>query len=45
MEAIVKTVLSELGYDPSVIDTNQEKRVNEWLKWFGGKTKHHNYFI
>lgn len=45
MEAIVKTVLSELGYDPSVIDTKQEKRVNNWLKWLGGKTKYHDYFI
>lgn len=45
MEAIVKTVLTELGYDSSVIDTKQEKRINEWLKWFGGKTKHHDYFI
>lgn len=45
MEAIVKTVLTELGYDSSIVDTKQEKRVNEWLKWFGGKTKHHDYYI
>ena len=45
METIVKTVLNELGYDSSIIDTKQEKRVNEWLKWLGGKTKNHEYYI
>lgn len=45
MEAIVKTVLRELGYDSNIIDTKQEERVDKWLKWFGGKTKDHDYYI
>lgn len=45
MEKIVTNFLKELGYENNVIDEEQEKRVNNWLEWFGGKTKQHNYTI
>lgn len=45
MEKIVTNFLKELGYETNVIDEEQEKRVNNWLEWFGGKTKQHNYTI
>ena len=45
MEKVVTDFLEELGYDSSVVDEDQEKRVNEWLTWFGGKTKQHNYRV
>ena len=45
MEKIVINFLKELGYENNVIDDEQEKRVNNWLELFGGKTKQHNYTI
>ncbi len=45
MEKIVIDFLKELGYESSVIDKEQEKRVNEMLEWYKGKTKQHNYQI
>lgn len=45
MEKIVTDFLKELGYESNIIDEEQEKRVKEWLGWFGGKTKYHNYSI
>lgn len=45
MEKIVTDFLKELGYESNIIDEEQEKRVKEWLSWYGGKTKYHNYKI
>lgn len=45
MEKVVKDFLNELGYSSDIIDEEQEKRVTEWLTWFGGKTKNHTYYI
>lgn len=45
MEKVVTDFLKELGYESSVIDEEQEKRVKEWLCWYGGKTKYHNYKV
>lgn len=45
MEKVIKDFIEELGYDPSVIDEEQEKRVNDWLKWYKGKTKYHDYYV
>jgi len=45
MENIVTDFLNELGYESSIIDEEQEKRVKNWLEWFGGKTKQHNYKV
>lgn len=45
MEKIVTDFLNELGYESSIIDEEQEKRVKNWLEWFGGKTKQHNYKV
>lgn len=45
MEKIVTDFLNELGYESSIIDEDQEKRVKNWLEWFGGKTKQHNYKV
>ena len=45
MEKVIKDFIENLGYDSSVIDEDQEKRVNNWLKWFKGKTKDHTYYV
>lgn len=45
MEQIVKNFIEELGYDSSVIDTKHESRVKDWLNWYQGKTKYHNYYV
>lgn len=45
MEKVVKDFLKELGYSSDIIDEKQEERVDDWLVWFGGKTKYHNYKI
>lgn len=45
MEKIVTDFLNELGYESSIIDKDQEKRVKNWLEWYGGKTKQHNYNV
>lgn len=45
MEKIVTDFLKELGYESSIADEKQEKRVKNWLEWFGGKTKQHDYKI
>ena len=45
MEKIVTDFLKELEYETSNVDEKQEKRVKEWLAWYGGKTKNHNYQI
>jgi len=37
--------LEEIGYDESVIDEEQGVRVRNWLAWYKGKTKDHNYYV
>lgn len=44
MEKVVKEFLTQLGYD-GLLDEEQEKRIDKWLKWYKGKTKEHNYTI
>ena len=45
MEQIVKNFIEELDYDSSVIDEKHESRVKDWLTWYQGKTKYHNYYL
>lgn len=45
MEKVVTDFLKEIGYESSIIDEEQEKRVKEWLCWYKGKTKYHNYKV
>ena len=37
--------LNEIGYDESIIDEDQNKRVKKWLSWYKGKTKDHDYYV
>ena len=37
--------LEEIGYDESIIDDDQNKRVKNWLAWYKGKTKDHDYYV
>ena len=34
-----------LGYDESIRDEEQNKRVKNWLAWYKGKTKDHEYYV
>lgn len=45
MKDLIKQLILGLGYDESVLDENQENRVNLWLNWLKGKTKDHQYRI
>lgn len=45
MNQTIKDFLKEIEYDESIIDKDQLKRVDEWLKWYKGKTKYHNYYV
>lgn len=45
MKDIIRQIILDLGYNESVIDEEQENRVNLWLKWLKGKTKDHQYKI
>lgn len=45
MKDLITQIITELGYDKSVVDENQENRVNLWLSWLKGKTKDHQYKI
>lgn len=45
MNQTIKDFLKEIGYDESIIDKDQLKRADEWLKWYKGKTKYHNYYV
>ena len=44
MEKVVADFIEELGYK-SAVDENQETRVKNWLNWYKGKTKDHNYYV
>lgn len=44
MHKVVKDYIEKLGYK-DVIDEEHEKYIDDWLKWFKGKTKKHNYYI
>lgn len=44
MEKIVTDFLEEIGYKDAY-DEEQEKRVQNWLKWYKGKTKEHEYYV
>lgn len=37
--------LKEIGYDESAIDEEQNNRVKNWLLWYKGKTKYHDYYV
>ena len=45
MKDIIKQIVLNLGYDESVLDEEQQDRVNLWLSWLKGKTKDHKYKI
>ena len=45
MKDLIKQIIESLGYDKSIADEDQEKRVNLWLSWLKGKTKDHQYRI
>lgn len=44
MEQIVKDFIKELGFEDS-INEDHEERVKNWLTWYSGKTKDHNYYV
>jgi len=44
MEKIVSNFLEEIGFKDA-IDEDQEERVQNWLKWYKGKTEEHEYFV
>ena len=44
MEKVVADFIQQLGYG-SAVDENQETRVKNWLNWYKGKTKDHNYYV
>ncbi len=41
----IVSFLEEIGYDESIIDEEQNKRVKNWLAWYKGKTKYHDYYV
>lgn len=45
MKDTIKQIILDLGYDESVLDEDQENRVNLWASWLKGKTKEHQYRI
>lgn len=44
MNKVVKDYIKELGYE-NVIDDNHEQLVDNWLKWYKGKTDKHIYKV
>ncbi len=45
MKDVIVNIIQKLGYDKSVIDEDQNNRVNLWLEYLKGKTKYHRYKI
>ena len=45
MEEKIKQFLTELGYSTDLLDEQQKNRVTDWLEWYKGKTKYHDYYI
>ena len=44
MNKVVSDYITKLGYE-KVIDIDHENLVDNWLKWFKGKTDKHTYYI
>lgn len=44
MNKVVVDYIKSIGYE-NVIDIEHENLVNDWLKWYKGKTPSHEYYI
>ena len=44
MNKVVKDYIKSLGYE-NVIDNEHEQLVDNWLKWYKGKTDKHIYKV